>query len=162
MRWTCFISTASDLYSKILCYADFSIYRSSRRKCVTYLFWISLDYWVYALNLRCMYSYWFAFENAFLRRLNIYSSSRRKCFIHICFEFQWIIEYMRWTCFIGTAGDSRSKMLCCDDFIVYRSSQRKCFTYLLWFSLDYWVYALNLLFKYREWFAFQNALLRRL
>ena len=34
---TSFVRTASDSRIKMLCYADFKIYRSSRRKCVTCL-----------------------------------------------------------------------------------------------------------------------------
>ena len=102
MHWTCMISTASDSHSKTLCYADFNIYRSSRRQ-----------------------------------------------FLNICFDTHFIIEYMRWTCFGSTASDSRFKMLCYAYFNIHRSSQRKCVTHLYWFSLHYWIYALNLLYMYR-------------
>ena len=56
MRWTFIDCTASDSCFKMLCYADFNIHRSSRRKCVTYLFLFSLCYWVYALNSLCTYN----------------------------------------------------------------------------------------------------------
>ena len=31
--------------------------------------------------------------------------------LHICFDFRYIIEYMRWSYFVSTAGDSRFKTL---------------------------------------------------
>ena len=55
VRCTCFVSTASDSGFKTLCYADFNMYRSSRRTCGTYLFRFSLYYTVYSLNLLCKY-----------------------------------------------------------------------------------------------------------
>ena len=96
MRWTCTECTASDWRLKMVCYADFNIYRSSRRKC------------------------------------------------------HWITEYMRWTCIECTASDLRFKMLCYADLNIYGSSRRKRVTYLFWISLGYWVYALNLRYKYCE------------
>ena len=51
--WSCFVSTATDTCFNMVCYADFSIYRSSRRKPVAYLFLISTHYWVYLLKLNC-------------------------------------------------------------------------------------------------------------
>ena len=44
MRETCILSIASDQRFKMLCYADFIIYRSSRQKCVAYLFLNSPHY----------------------------------------------------------------------------------------------------------------------
>ena len=38
MCQTCFVTTASDSRIKTLCDADINIHRSSRRKCVTYLY----------------------------------------------------------------------------------------------------------------------------
>ena len=55
MRWTYFASTAGDSRFKTLSYPDFNIHRSSRRYCLTYLFWVSLDYWVYALYFNWVY-----------------------------------------------------------------------------------------------------------
>ena len=56
----CFVGTASDTCFNMFCYADLNIYRSSRRKRVAYLFWISPHYWVYLLKSNCKDCYWFA------------------------------------------------------------------------------------------------------
>ena len=63
--------------------------------------------------------------------------------LHICFDSDYIIEYIPWTCLVSDGSDSRFKMLSYADFNIYRSSRRKCVTYLFWITLDYWVYALN-------------------
>ena len=51
--WTSFVNTVSDSRIKMVFYANLNIYRSSRRKCVTYLYWNSQNYRVYVLNWHC-------------------------------------------------------------------------------------------------------------
>ena len=76
---TSFVNTVSDSRIKMVCYANFNIYRSSRRKCDTYLYWNSTGYWLYVLN-----SFVRTVRDSRIKMLSyadfsIYPSSRRKC-----------------------------------------------------------------------------------
>ena len=148
MCWTCFVRTASDSRIKMLCYAEFNIHRSSRRKCVRYLSWNSTGYWLYVLYLLCNYVQWFAYFFYMLCNadFNIYRSSRRMCYMSVLILTRFFS--MCWTCFVRTACDSRIKMLCYVDFNIHRSSRRKCVTYLDWNSTGCWLCALYLLCNY--------------
>ena len=50
--------------------------------------------------------------------------------LHVCFDTQQVTYYMCCTCFVSTSIESRIEMLCYADFNIYRSSRRKCVTYL--------------------------------
>ena len=110
--WICFVTTASDSRIKMLCYADFNIHRSRRRKCVTYLYWNSTGYWLYVLYLLCQYVKWLAYFFQILCYVDfkIYLSSRRKCYMSVLILTRFLS--MCWTSFARTASSSSIKMLC--------------------------------------------------
>ena len=138
MCWTCFVRTASDSSIKMLCYADFNIHRSSRRKWVTYLDWNSTGYWLCVLYLLCKYVKWFAyFFKCFVTQTLTYIAQVDENVLHICIETQQVIDYICWTCFVNTSSESRIKMFCYARFNIYRSSWRKCVTCLFWYSPDF-------------------------
>ena len=146
MCWTCIVRTVGDSRIKMLCYADFNIHRSSRRKCVTCLFWNSTGYWLCVLYLLCKDVYWFAyFFKCFVTPTLTYTDQVDESVLHVWFDTHHILEYMCWTCFVLTASHSLIKKLCYADFNIYRSSRRMYVTYLYWNSTCYWLFVLNLL-----------------
>ena len=94
MRWNGIEWTAIDLRSKLLRYADNNIYRPSWRRCVTYLFSISLGYSVYALNLLLTTASDSRSKMLCYADFNIHRSSRRKCVIYpFWFSlYYWVYE----------------------------------------------------------------------
>ena len=138
---------------KWFCYANFNVYRSSRRKCVTYLYWNSNGYWLYGLNSFVRTVRDSRIKMLFYADLNTYAAQVDENMVHICNETQQVIDYMCWTCFVSTSSDSRIKMLCCADFNIHRSSRRKCVTYMYLNSQNYRVYVLNVHCKDCSWFA---------
>ena len=101
MPWTCIECTACDSRFKMLCCTDFKIYLSSRQKLVTYLFWISLDYWVYALTcIRCTASD-ARFKMLCYADFNIHRSSRRKCSTYlywVSLDYWLYVLNLNWVC----------------------------------------------------------------
>ena len=81
--WTCFVSTASDTCFNMLCYADFNILRSSRRKYVAYLFEsrqiIEYICWNWIAKTACDSR----FKMLCYADFNIHRSSRRKCVAYL-------------------------------------------------------------------------------
>ena len=148
MCWTCFVRTASDSRIKVLCYADFNIHRSSRRKCVTYLDWNSRGYWLCVLYLLVITSNdsRILFK-CFVSQTLTYIAQVDECVTcHILILTR--LFSMCWTCFVRTASDSRIKMLSYADFNIHRSGRGKCVTYLDWNSRDYWLCVLYMLCNY--------------
>ena len=146
MHWTSFVSTTNDWRCKIFYCADFNIYTQVDKSVLHICFeshWIieymSITCFVILLVIGVL--------KCFVTLTLTYTAQVDESVLHICFDSHYINEYMRWTCIEYTTCDSRSKMLCYVDFNIYRTC-RKYVTYLFWISLDYWVYALNLLYKY--------------
>ena len=137
MRWTCFTNTDSDSSSKLFCDAYFNICHSSRRKCVTYLFFILIMLLSKCVVLSFSVLLVMRVLKCYVSPTLTYACEVDENVLHICFDSHYIIEYMPWTCFINTSIDSRSKMLCYADFDIYRSIRRKSVTYLFLSPLCY-------------------------
>ena len=138
MCCTCYVRTASDSRIKMLFFADFNIYRFSRRTCVTSVLKLN------RLLIMCCTCFVSTssdsriFLKCFDRPTLTYTAQVDESVLHL-FDTHQILEYMCWTCFVWTPSDSRIKMLCYADFNIHRSSRRKSVTYLYWNSTGYWL-----------------------
>ena len=134
-------STASDSYIQMLCYPDFIIHRSSRRK--GYMFVLILTRFLSkCVDLALQGLLVFRALKCFFTPTLTYTAQVDESVFISVFKLARLWS-MCWTCIVRTVHDSRFKMLCYVDFITYRSSQRKCGTYLYWNSLSF-EYVLNL------------------
>ena len=99
ISWNWIAKTACDSRFKMLCYADFNIHRSSRRKYV-----------------------------ACYADFNIYRTSRQSVLL-IGFLTHHIIEYICWNWIAKTNNNSCFKIICNANYNIYHSRRRKCVAY---------------------------------